>query len=112
MKFKLKKVKLLKQCRSIASVLLVFVFLFPSIIKLEHHHEHFECNAKNYKHFHVQHEKCVICCFEFSLFKSSSIIYSQVDRKKEQDNYSNTYVFENYSDGLKYSFSLRAPPIV
>ncbi len=110
MKLKIKTEKFSRLLKGIASVLLVFVFLFPSIVKLEHHHEHFECNAKNNKHFHEQHEKCAICCFEFSIFKSSSVVNFQLVRKKIHDKYSNFYIFENHSDCLKYSFSLRAPP--
>lgn len=44
------------------------VFLWPSVVKLEHHHDHCEehscCGASVEK----EHEKCEICTFEFSVF--------------------------------------------
>lgn len=85
------------------------VFLFPSLVKLEHHHEHFQCKAKNEKHFHVFHDKCGICNFEFSVFLSS---VEKIDLKKENplDSYCNNYSSRYYSNPSQFSFSLRAPP--
>lgn len=99
-----------KKIKNITSLLLLVVFLFPSIVKLEHHHEHFKCKAKNEKHYHVYHEKCAICSFEFSIFSSD---IKNVDFQKEQplSKYCNNYNSVNYSTLSNYSFLLRAPPI-
>ncbi len=90
-------------------LLLALIFLAPSIVKLGHHHKEFYCNAKSEKHFHIYHEKCEICQFDLSLFKTEN---SHQTSKIEipNDNYSNKYcsVFTfNYS---QFSFLLRAPP--
>ncbi|HHV86128.1 MAG TPA: hypothetical protein GXX42_10025 [Petrimonas sp.] len=61
---------IIRKFKNIVSLFLLFVFILPSIVKLEHHHEHFESKAKNEKHYHVFHEKCAVCDFEFSIFSS------------------------------------------
>jgi len=100
---------MIRKFKNIASLLLLLVFLLPSIVKLEHHHEHFECKAKNEKHYHVLHEKCAVCNFEFSVFSSD---FENIVLSKEQplDKYCNNYKSVNYSTLSKYSFLLRAPP--
>jgi hypothetical protein len=86
------------------------VFLFPSIVKLEHNHEHFIYQAKNEKHLHALHERCVICNFEFTVFFSNT---GDIDFQKENpleyfcNNYHSVY-FSNFS---QFSSLLRAPPI-
>jgi wobble nucleotide-excising tRNase len=100
-----------RRFKNITSLLLLLVFLLPSIVKLEHHHEHFECKAKNEKHYHSLHERCVICDFEFSVFLSRS---ENIDLQKENplDNYSNNYKSRYYSNLFLFSFSLRGPPVI
>ena len=101
---------MIKKLHYISSILLVLVFLAPSIVKLEHHHEHFICKAKNEKHYHNNHVKCEICLFDFSFF-SSDIKYVNLENEQPSDQYCNNYRF-NYSSILsKYSFLLRAPPL-
>ena len=100
---------MIRKFKNIISLFLLLVFILPSIIKLEHHHAHFECKAKNEKHFHECHEKCAICSFEFSVFSSD---YKKFILPKEQPvaKFCNNYRSVNYSSLSKYSFSLRAPP--
>jgi hypothetical protein len=98
-----------RKLKNIASLLLLAIFLFPSFIKLEHHHEHFSCNAKNEKHFHEFHHNCSICSFEFSVFSSDSEIIS-IACDNLCDTYSNNYSSQLYSNLSQFSFSLRAPP--
>jgi len=89
---------------------LLFVFLFPTIIKLgHHHHEGFVCKAKTEKHFHTTHENCTICTFEFSLFSTN---YNPISFAKEHVTitFNNSYTSINFSDLSDYSFLLRAPP--
>jgi len=98
-----------RKFKNIVSLLFLIAFLLPSIVKLEHHHQHFECNAKSEKHFHELHEKCSICNFEFTVFLSD---IENVDLQKENpiDHYSNNYIsLPNYNLS-QYSFLLRAPP--
>jgi hypothetical protein len=106
---------MVKKLKYIISLLLLLVFLLPTIVKLAHHHEHanqhehFVCNAGSGKHFHEFHEKCSICNFEFASFLSSA---ENIDLQKETpaDRYCNHYN-SHYSYSLsQYSFLLRAPP--
>ena len=100
---------MIRKFKKVASLLLLFVFLLPSIVKLEHHPEHFECKAKNEKHYHVFHKKCAVCNFEFSIFSPD---FENIVLQKEQpvSTYCNNYRSVNYSTLSKYSFLLRAPP--
>ncbi len=53
----------------ILPLILLWLFLYPLIVKELHVHEsHFHCSAKSEKHFHDYHEKCAICMFHFSYF--------------------------------------------
>jgi len=101
---------MVRKLKYIISLLLLLVFLLPTIVKLGHqHHEHFICNAGSGKHFHEFHEKCSICNFEFASFLSD---VQNIDLQKEipVDRYCNNYS-SHYSFSLsQYSFLLRAPP--
>lgn len=94
------------------SFILLMTLLAPMIILLEHHHhDHFVCQAKDVKHFHVSHEKCTICSYEFS-------VYASVDKHdlKYKVNpfaiYPISYQSAYYSSLADYSFQLRAPPVL
>jgi wobble nucleotide-excising tRNase len=102
---------MIRRFKNITSLLLLLVFILPSIVKAEHHHEQFECKAQNEKHLHILHERCGICNFEFSVFLSKS---ENVESPKENplDNYSNNYNSRYYSNLYLFSFSLRGPPVI
>ena len=94
-----------------SAVLLVLLLLLPSLVKLEHHHKHFVCHAKNEKHLHDYHKKCEICCFEYSVFVSDGNI--SVTEKNEFPGVNLfCYYSSPYSNFLEYSFLLRGPPAV
>lgn len=99
-----------KKIKNITSFFLLLVFLFPTIVKLKHHHDNFKCNAKNEKHFHVYHASCNICSFAFSAF-TSGIGITDISKEIPIDKYCNSYNSVDYSSLSKYSFLLRAPPI-
>ena len=90
--------------------LVLLVFLLPTIVKFEHHHEHFVCHAKNEKHYHVAVDKCEICNFEFSI-SMPGIESSDLQTETPLDSYTNRYNFLSSLDFSQYSFLLRAPPI-
>lgn len=92
-----------------ASIILLLVFLLPSIIKLEHHHKHFISLSKQEKPNLVFHDNCSICNFEFSIFISC---INNIDLQIENppDSYSNNYISQYNSNLSLYSFLLRAPP--
>ena len=99
-----------RKLKNIISILLLLALMMPAIVKLEHHHEHFECKAKNEKHLHEEHEKCSVCSFEFSVFASDASCIN-FEKEKHSDKYCNNYSSINYSTQSKYSFLLRAPPV-
>ena len=101
---------MITKLKNIASLFLLLVFLFPTIVIIEHHHEQFTCNAKNEKHYHEFHEKCSICSFEFSVY-SSDIENIDLQKEKPLDNYFCNYSSLYYSNLSQYSFLLRAPPL-
>lgn len=100
-------VKLLKNS---ISILMVGVLLLPQIVKLEHHHDHFVCNAKTEKHFHDHHEKCQVCSFEFSVFltEDSSLL---PEKPITQSAFNNPFGINTFSNSFAYSFQLRGPPV-
>jgi hypothetical protein len=102
---------MIRRFENITSLLLLLVFLLPSIVKLEHHHEHFEYKAQNEKQLNSFHERCVICSFDFSVFLSGAENI-ELQREFPIDKYSNNYNSRYYSDLNQYSFSLRAPPAI
>ena len=99
-----------KVFRIIISLFLLVAFLTPSIVKIEHHHEHHICNAKSQKHLHVYHDSCKVCNFEFSVF-SSNLLNIKLEKEKHLANYSNNYSFQFNSTHSDYSFLLRGPPV-
>jgi hypothetical protein len=100
---------MIRKFRNIISLLLLSVFLLPSIVKLEHHHDQVVSKAKNEKHSSIFQDKCPICNFEFSVFLSSA---ENIDLPKENplDNYCNNYYSRYNSNLSQFSFLLRAPP--
>jgi len=56
------------RCKHIISILLLMVFLMPSVVKIEHHHDHGKLDDYTEHPSQEYHENCVICNFEFSAF--------------------------------------------
>lgn len=100
---------MLKLFRNSISILMIGTLFLPSIVKLEHHHDHFVCNAKTEKHFHDHHEKCSICSFEFSVFMSDEF-FSLPENPISFGGYINHYKVGNFSTSPIYTFLLRGPP--
>ncbi len=100
---------MIRKFKNITPIFLLLVFLLPSIVKLEHHHQDFECKTVNEKYYHVHHDKCVICNFEFSVFLSGS---GDIDFQKENplEYFCNNYDSVYFSNLSQFSFLLRAPP--
>jgi hypothetical protein len=98
-----------RKLKNITSLLLLLVFLLPSIVKLGHHHEHFVYKAKNEKNPQVLYGECGICNFEFFVFLSD---IGNIDFQDEKPlaNYCNNYYCLYYSNLSQFSYLLRAPP--
>jgi len=102
---------MITKLRYLASFFLVMVFLAPTMVKLGHYHDHFRCKTPEVRHFHEQHEKCDVCKFEFSIF---SVEKDEVPllKNKPSDSFRNNYHSLNFSSQARYSFLLRAPPVL
>jgi hypothetical protein len=98
-----------RKFKNIASIILLLIFLLPSVIKLEHHHEHFVYDSKSEKNSQVLYGVCGICNFEFFVFLSD---LGDIDLQNETPlaDYCNNYNCLYYSNPSQYSYLLRAPP--
>ncbi len=100
--------------KHIISILLVSIFLTPiAVMFLDgsfHNHDNFICTTKTEHHFHKYHNKCPILGFEFSLYSLNKIIL-ETQKAFYYDKLFTNYISNNYCSNLKYSFSLRAPPL-
>jgi len=97
--------------KHIVSIILAMILLMPTLIKLEHHHDH-NCNHdQDNRSTTLFEEKCFICDFQFSTFVSNEFIpYSISFDYIELRTNSNTSF--HYLNNSKYSFLLRAPPVL
>ena len=99
-----------KKLKNSIAIMMVAILLLPSLIRLEHNHEHFSCNAKNEKHIHAFHKECSACSFTFSVFIADK--QSIVSAKHEAiDGYFNCYTSCYISTLGNYSFYRRGPPV-
>ena len=98
-----------RKFKNSTTLLLLLVFLLPSIVKLEHHHENTQYKAHHAEHYHVYHEKCYICEFEFSVFLADT---REMDLQEENPlvEFCNHYESVNLTDQSQFSFLLRGPP--
>lgn len=105
----------ISKLKKIISISLVFILLTPMTIKLLdelfHHHDHLIFTAKNEKDFHKHHKKCPILNFELLLYsveKQNTTTQKYNFYIKQNDKFNSEYCCNN----SKYSFLLRAPPIL
>ena len=100
-----------KLYRHISSVVLALLFLTPTLVKMEHHHEHFVCHATDEKHLHEQHERCGVCNFEFSLLEDVTVFFFTSQSQPSLPEF--RAVYDSFAkQTLRYSFMLRAPPFI
>lgn len=96
--------------KHITSILLLAIFLWPSVVKLEHHHSHCEEHSYCGSAFDAEHEKCEVCNFEFSVFtEHAGELYLPSVRLIGSDVV--LPVAGKYFGKSVYSFLLRAPPV-
>jgi hypothetical protein len=96
--------------KNIVSLFFLWVFLYPTVVKFEHHHK--QDDPKHEKGIAVKpyEEKCEICKFEFSVFTSDS---KQVELPhiKPTDRYTEYYTSPEIIASSDFNFLLRAPPV-
>lgn len=100
---------MIQKFRHSIAFILVAALLLPSMLRLEHHHERFSCNAKTEKHIHEYHKECAACNFTFSVFLDD---FQKISSNKHEtlDSYINLFKSCIYSNRHSYSFLLRGPP--
>jgi hypothetical protein len=98
-----------RKLRNITSLLLLLVFLLPSIVKFEHHHKNFVYKFTNDKRSPVLSGNCSICNFEFYVFLTG-IATINLQNDKPLVDYCNNYYSFYYSNLSQFSYLLRAPP--
>ncbi|HBZ21330.1 MAG TPA: hypothetical protein DEO60_09385 [Bacteroidales bacterium] len=101
---------MVRKIKNNIALLLLMVFIFPSIVKIEHHHEHSCLVPSNVIGIHPFHEKCGICSFEFSFFLSFTE-YVSLQKENPSDNYFISYNSPYNSNLSSFFFLLRAPPL-
>ncbi len=96
--------------KNIISFLFLLCFLFPLVVKLEHHHEHFLNKVKSENQSSVLNENCFVCNFEFSVF-STDIENVNLQIEKPVANYCNNYSSIFALNHSQSSELLRGPPV-
>jgi len=100
-----------KNKKHIVSIFLVMILLMPTVIKLEHHHDHHCNHDQKDKSTTFFNDKCFICDFQFSTFVSKDFVpYLISFDYTELHAYLHTPF--QYLNNSKYSFLLRAPPVL
>ncbi|MBL7965404.1 MAG: hypothetical protein JNK09_00280 [Prolixibacteraceae bacterium] len=101
---------MLRSLKHITSILLLAVFLWPSVVKLEHHHSHCEEHSCCGSSFDTEHEKCEVCNFEFSVF-TDQVVDLCLPSVRLVGTDVILPVSGKYSGQSNYSFLLRGPPL-
>jgi hypothetical protein len=100
---------MLRKIRNIISILLLIIFILPSFVRLEHHHNHGYLAESTEHPSQEYHNNCSICNFEFSLFLSVA-----EDVNFEEEDHSEYYIIDylsaHFQNLSRYNFLLRAPP--
>jgi hypothetical protein len=100
----------IRKFKNSLALLLVLVFFLPTIVKIKHHHASPEMNANNATQYHVYHDGCVICEFEFSYFLDDPM---EVEFKEKITfpGFFSQYKSPDNSILSQFSILLRAPPV-
>jgi hypothetical protein len=101
---------MIRKFKNIIALLLLMAFIFPSIVKIEHQHEHSCLDPSNGIGIQPLHVKCGICSFEFSFFMSYTEDLN-LQKENPSDSYINSYNSRYNSNLSQISFLLRAPPL-
>lgn len=95
--------------KKIISLILLMVFLLPTIIKAEHHHTYNIIHKKDEKQGPVFKENCAICNFALPAFIPDK---ENIDLLIEDllIGYINNYQSPSLFNHTQITFSLRGPP--
>lgn len=99
-----------RKFKNITSLLLLMVFLLPSIVKLEHHHEHHDCISSKGDHYREYHDECAVCNYDFSVI-SMDFVAIEIPKIEQLSQYLIGDLPSNDSTPSQYFFLLRAPPL-
>ena len=100
---------MIRKLKHIISFVVLLAFFWPTVVKLQHHHLHHDCEGCCSSNSQSFHEKCEVCNFEFSFFSADAICLD-LEKDKPTDSYSEGYQYNIPATFVSYSFLLRAPP--
>jgi hypothetical protein len=97
--------------KHIVSIILVVILLMPAVIQIEHHHDHHYNHDQKEKSTTFFNQKCIICDLQFPTFINKdfvlfSISFDYIELR------ANLHTPFQYLNNPKYSFLLRAPPVL
>jgi hypothetical protein len=96
--------------KNIIALSLLVIFLFPLVIKAEHHHRHFIELPERGTVLHDYHEKCAICNYELCQFAPADQCFTP-EPPAFTDDYCNQYQSSVLTGNIRFTFLLRAPPV-
>lgn len=104
-----------KKLKNIVLILMVLIFITPTTVKLFdglfHHHDPMILSVKDENHFQEHHKTCPIPNFELSFYSTQKLL-SENQKVFYAVDFLINYVPDYYLNNSKYSFLLRAPPIL
>lgn len=100
---------LIRKLNVFLSLLMMMVLFYPSLIKLDHHHNFYTIPSAG-DQITITHEKCAVCSFEFSLFLSDDAEIASGLIEDVGQEYS-LYDTCHYISVSEYTYLLRAPPL-
>lgn len=97
-----------RKIKIVLSLFMLAVLLWPSVLKLDHHHDFYTVPAAG-NQLAETHEKCSVCSFEFSIFlpDDAAITSGHVEEVRREFP---LYDKRHYISVSEYSYLLRAPP--
>jgi hypothetical protein len=102
---------MIKNRKHFVSLMLALILLMPTMVKLNHHHDHGRSYDEGNRSTTQFTHKCLICDFQYSTFLIQEFIPESAIFKYN-DPTINLYSQFLLSNSLKYSFLLRAPPVL
>jgi hypothetical protein len=100
--------------KSLATLLLLVVFMLPMSIQFLHTlegHEHVTCSEQK-THIHESINKCEVCSFHFTSLNFSVLEYSDTVIHKNIHKSENNYISLRFHSFQLTNKQLRAPPIL
>lgn len=97
-----------RKIKIVLSLFMLAVLLWPSVLKLDHHHDFYTVPAAG-NQLAETHEKCSVCSFEFSIFLQDDAVIASGHVEEVRREFP-LYDKRNNISVSEYTYLLRAPP--